>query len=183
MCGFAGILNSKHSINADDLARYARGVSFRGPDSCGTRILDNSFTPTTTGTHAIFFNRLAIIDLDHRSDQPFEDERYLLTFNGEIYNYKELKSVLAKKNIQFKTTSDTEVLFYLLREHGEKAIAQLNGMFSFFWVDKKERKFIIARDRLGIKPLYYSVSENTLAFGSELHSIIRLMKKTPQINK
>src|SRR5690606_15212986 len=104
------------------------------------------------GTHAIFFNRLAIIDLDHRSDQPFEDQRFLLVFNGEIYNYHNLKSQLQAKGVSFKTTSDTEVLFYLLREHGIGALGLLNGMFAFFWLDKFEKKFILARDRVGIKP-------------------------------
>jgi asparagine synthase (glutamine-hydrolysing) len=183
MCGFAGILNSRKNINNDQLRKYAANVAFRGPDSCGVRIMNDQLQPVTDGTHALFFNRLAIVDLDHRSDQPFEDERYLLTFNGEIYNYTELKAELGKKNIQFRTTSDTEVLFYCLREWGEKALLKLNGMFSFFWLDKKERKFIVARDRLGIKPLYYSIRDNSFCFGSELHSILRLSRHRPEIDQ
>lgn len=174
MCGFGGIINSRKLISRQRLKTIADRVSFRGPDSCGIRILNTDLQRTEEGVHALFFNRLAIMDLDPRSDQPFEDDRYLLTFNGEIYNYPEIKRALEKKGISFNTTSDTEVLFHALKEWGVRALDKLNGMFAFFWLDKIEKRFLIARDRLGIKPLYYQQKNDTFIFGSELRSIIRL---------
>ena len=175
MCGFGGIINSEQNISRQQMEKIAGKVSFRGPDSCGIRVVNAELKNSNEGIHALFFNRLAIVDLDARSDQPFEDERYLLTFNGEIYNYHELKSDLEKQGIVFHTTSDTEVLFNLLRIHGADALPKLNGMFALFWLDKTEKKFFIARDRLGIKPLYYSHHNRTFSFSSEIDSIRRLL--------
>jgi asparagine synthase (glutamine-hydrolysing) len=182
MCGFGGVINSKRQLSLPHVARVAAGVSFRGPDSCGLRILNDDLQQSDEGRSAIFFNRLAILDLDTRSNQPFEDNDYLLTFNGEIYNYQELKARLESKGIQFRTTSDTEVLFCSLKEWGVDALKKLNGMFSFFWLNKKDRTFIAARDRLGIKPLYYCLDDDGFYFGSELHSILRLRTKTATIS-
>jgi asparagine synthase (glutamine-hydrolysing) len=176
MCGFAGVINNSALINGDELSDTAQQTSFRGPDNCGTRILNEQLQATETGNTALFFNRLAILDPDPRSNQPFEDERHLLMFNGEIYNYRELKKILEAKGVQFKTTSDTEVLFYILQHQGTAALSRLNGMFALFFLDKKEKKFILARDRLGIKPLYYRQQGNCLSFGSELYSLVRLTK-------
>lgn len=183
MCGFGGILNSPNSIDHNRAANLAKKVSYRGPDSCRTRILNTDLTPATEGPNVFFFNRLAIVDVDHRSDQPFENERYLLTFNGEIYNYLQLRSELAKLGIPFVTSSDTEVLFHALRVWGLKALEKLNGMFAFFWLDKKEKKFIAARDRLGIKPFYYSMQQHTFCFASELDSVVRMRGGSPAISR
>ena len=182
MCGFGGIINSGEPVSKKQLAKIAGDVKFRGPDSCGLLILDNSLNKTDTGNSALFFNRLAIIDLDPRSDQPFEDDTHILIFNGEIYNYTELRKELERENVSFRTTSDTEVLFYALREWGPPAISRLNGMFAFFWLNKKDRTFLIARDRLGIKPLCYSVQGNTFIYASEITSIIRLSQSTSRIS-
>lgn len=174
MCGFGGIINSKKALTTAQAANISSRVGFRGPDSCGIRILDQQLAPTDQGMHALFFNRLAIIDIDNRSNQPFEDDRYLLIYNGEIYNYTELKEELVKQNISFHTSSDTEVLFEALKLWGNEAIGKLNGMFAFFWLDKRTRTFLACRDRLGIKPLYYYREGNTFAFASELYSVLRL---------
>jgi asparagine synthase (glutamine-hydrolysing) len=183
MCGFGGVINCHKSLKAADIAHIASGTTFRGPDSCGVRILDDSLAPIESGNNAIFFNRLAIIDLDPRSDQPFEDNDHLLVFNGEIYNYTELKLTLQKEGVVFRTTSDTEVLFFALRNWGTKALSKLNGMFAFFWLNKKEKTFVAGRDRLGIKPLYYSFNEGAFYFSSELHSIIRMLGRKPRISE
>lgn len=177
MCGFGGVVNYQGQLTPDVLRPVAASVAYRGPDSCGIRILDETLQSASTGRHAVFFNRLAIIDPDPRSDQPFEDERYLLTFNGEIYNYSEIKIELEAKGCRFKTTSDTEVLFQALATWGTGALEKINGMFAFFWLDRQLRKFVIARDRLGIKPLYYSQDGNSLQFASELSSLMQLRKK------
>jgi asparagine synthase (glutamine-hydrolysing) len=182
MCGFGGVINFPRATSRAELASIASKVKFRGPDSCGIRVLDDQLQTSESGPHGIFFNRLAIIDLDKRSDQPFEDERYLLVFNGEIYNYRELKSEFEKKGKQFRTTSDTEVLFYALQEWGAEGLKKLNGMFAFFWLDKLKRKLIIARDRLGIKPLYYSIDAKTFTYASELDTIKAFRPGSATIN-
>jgi asparagine synthase (glutamine-hydrolysing) len=174
MCGFAGILNDSKLSSKEQIEEIADCVSFRGPDSTRVKILNDALQTSDVGNSAIFFNRLAIIDLDARSDQPFENERYLLVFNGEIYNYKQLKKTLQNQGVDFKTSSDTEVLFHCLIKFGTNALAMLNGMFSFFFIDKKTGKFLLCRDRLGIKPMYYAQRNQSLAFGSELKSIVRL---------
>ena len=181
MCGFGGILNNSFSIYPKQLAEISSKVSFRGPDSCGIRIYDHNLQPAGEGNNAIFFNRLAIIDLDARSDQPFEDDRYSILFNGEIYNYLELKKSLEKEGCFFHTTSDTEVLFYALKQWGINGISRLNGMFAFCWIDRKNKSFLLARDRIGIKPLYYRQSGKSFIFSSELDSVLRLSDTLPFI--
>jgi Asparagine synthase (glutamine-hydrolyzing) len=156
MCGLAGLLNNTFLVNRQQVSPIAKMVDFRGPDSCGIRIYNSEMESADTGNNILFFNRLAILDLDQRSNQPFEDNHFALTFNGEIYNYAELKKVLMNEGYVFRTTSDTEVLFFALQHWGVNALSRLNGMFAFCWIDKKEKKFLLARDRMGIKPLYFS---------------------------
>jgi asparagine synthase (glutamine-hydrolysing) len=107
--------------------------------------------------------RLSILDLDARSNQPFTSAcgRYALTFNGEIYNFLELRLALAAQGVHFSTTSDTEVLLELLIRNGAKALDMLDGMFAFAFVDARERKLLLARDPIGEKPLYYSIGNST----------------------
>lgn len=174
MCGFAGIINNDFPVHKKQLADIAACAKFRGPDSCGLRIYNEEMLESPAGVHAFFFNRLAIIDIDPRSNQPFENERYTLLFNGEIYNYKELRQELISNGYAFNTASDTEVLFYALQHWGKAVLGRLNGMFAFCFIDRQEKNFIIARDRMGIKPLYYSRCGNGFIFASELHSLLRL---------
>jgi len=159
-------------------------VRFRGPDSTKVILMDHDFKPskTKTSNHALFFNRLSIVDLNERSDQPFLDERYILLFNGEIYNYKDLKKQLQEKGITFRTSGDTEVLFEVLKFWGPNAIKLLNGMFAFVFIDLLTKDIIIARDRLGIKPVYYSISGNAISFASECDSIIRLQRSKIEVD-
>jgi asparagine synthase (glutamine-hydrolysing) len=181
MCGLAGILNKETAIRADSLAAICSKVSFRGPDSSQQRLYDEKLNPAEQGNTAFFFNRLAIIDLDARSNQPFEDHRYTLVFNGEIYNYRSLKDELKAQGFIFRTTSDTEVLFYALQRWGADALRRINGMFAFCWLDRQERRFILSRDRVGIKPLYYRQHGKSLIFASELDSVLRLSPDRPDI--
>jgi asparagine synthase (glutamine-hydrolysing) len=181
MCGFAGILNNGFPVGRQRLAALAEIVRFRGPDDCGIRLYDQQFHPAGDGNNALFFNRLAILDLDPRSNQPFEDDRYTLLFNGEIYNYRELKKILQQEGILFHTSSDTEVLFQVLLKWGVKGLEKLNGMFALCWIDRQEKKFFIARDRMGIKPLYYGQPGQSFIFGSELDSVLRLSDRLPSI--
>jgi asparagine synthase (glutamine-hydrolysing) len=183
MCGFAGILNSRRAVDTQTVSRIAGLVSFRGPDATGIRIYDEHLQARMSGPHAFFFNRLSILDLDPRSNQPFEDNRYTLLFNGEIYNYRELRAALESAGTTFHTTSDTEVLFQCLRTGGIDAIPRLNGMFAFVWIDRKERRFIMARDRIGIKPLYYAQDAESFIFGSELDSVVRFSGRPARLRR
>jgi asparagine synthase (glutamine-hydrolysing) len=182
MCGFGGIINSNQNHRSADLEAIAKKVKFRGPDNTSVVIYDSEFNAVEEGPTGIFFNRLAIIDLAERANQPFEDEDCLLVFNGEIYNYQNLRTQLENKGVRFHTTSDTEVLFYLLKHYGTHAISKLNGMFSFCFINKGQKSFIVARDRLGIKPLYYKQNESGFVFGSELKSIALLSPEENSIS-
>src|SRR4029078_3712777 len=104
MCGLAGLLNNAFFINRQQVSHIAKMVDFRGPDSCGIKVYNDEMEIAETGNNILFFNRLAILDLDQRSNQPFEDDRFALTFNGEIYNYAVLKKTLMKEGYFFRTT-------------------------------------------------------------------------------
>jgi asparagine synthase (glutamine-hydrolysing) len=183
MCGLFGVINSETNIEITTLQRLAQAVSFRGPNYTGTVCYDLSFQRNDkAGPHALFHNRLSIIDLNERSNQPFEDDAHSLVFNGEIYNYKDIRASLQSENITFQTSSDTEVLFMLLKHKGTDGIKLLNGMFAFAFINKNTQEVILARDRLGIKPLHYTINNKTLLFSSELDSIVRLLPSTPDIN-
>jgi asparagine synthase (glutamine-hydrolysing) len=174
MCGFAGIVNSSRPLSLPFLEECARLVSHRGPDSTRLLVLGRDLLPAEQGPHGFFFNRLAILDLDPRSDQPFSDDRHTLVFNGEIYNYLELRNELVREGVRFRTQSDTEVLFEALKRWGPAALPKLNGMFAFFFLDAQTGSFLAARDRIGIKPLCYRRDGDCLAFASEARSVLRL---------
>ena len=113
---------------------------------------------------------MSIIDLNDRSNQPFEstDQRYSIVFNGEIYNYKEIRKNLESKGYKFKTSGDTEVLLQGFIEYGEKVLDKLRGQFAFAVYDNEAKSLFLARDRIGIKPLYYSIFKNWIIFGLSL---------------
>ncbi len=182
MCGFGGIIGCP-VVTIDQLADVARQVSNRGPDYTGLRIYDRAFVSVDrAGTVGIFHNRLAIIDLDARSNQPFEDERFVLVFNGEIYNFMELRNELTSLGYTFFTASDTEVLFVALKHWGAEAIGRFNGMFAFAFIDKQARTVLLARDRAGIKPLFYAWWGEALCFASDADSVIRFSGQRPQVD-
>ena len=168
MCGIAGIIseNPEASILNSMLAEQAH----RGPDYTGT-YFDKGFA-------ALGHNRLSIIDLSSEANQPFTDEnhRYFLTFNGEIYNYKELREEL-KSFYTFRTTSDTEVLLATFLKWNKNCLEKLNGMFAFAIWDSKEKKLFAARDRFGVKPFYYHKNADTFVFGSEIKTVLAFSKQ------
>ncbi|MEX1192058.1 MAG: asparagine synthase (glutamine-hydrolyzing) [Brumimicrobium sp.] len=178
MCGIIGIKLFHQQPKKSDQSRVEKGLlsqQHRGPDFTAV----NLFGKTVLG-----HNRLAIIDVNERSNQPFKDisERYSLVFNGEIYNYPELKNNLLGKGVVFNTSSDTEVLLYHLIENGENGIKDLNGCFAFAFYDKETDVLILARDHIGINPLLFSIQENELLFASELHAFKSMLNKW-SINK
>lgn len=166
MCGIIGIWgknnNGNQNLTGIDLA--LERIAHRGPDHKASKIYSNL---------ALGHVRLSIIDTDERSHQPFfsKDERYCLVFNGEIYNYRELRANLESKGVEFTTASDTEVLLQILIHEGKNALQKLNGFFAFAFYDQQENTVLIARDRMGIKPLLVYEDVNMIAFSSELNGL------------
>jgi asparagine synthase (glutamine-hydrolysing) len=164
MCGIAGIIDfqsKKNSISV--IESMLRTISYRGPDESG---IYNSRIATLGNV------RLSIIDIEG-GQQPLSDpsERYWIVFNGEIFNYKELRSDLELKGCRFRTQSDTEVLVQLYSLYGVKCLNMLNGQFAFAIWDKKKEELFIARDRVGIRPLFYNVTEGVFSFASEIKAL------------
>lgn len=166
MCGIAGFLHLDAGRNADELVlrRMTEAVARRGPDGEGAYIERNL---------ALGHRRLSIIDVAGGS-QPMTsgDGSLVIVFNGEIYNYVELREDLRRLGHQFRSSSDTEVLLEGYAEWGLGLHERLNGMWAFALWDRKNRRLVLSRDRLGEKPLYYAVHDNTLVFGSELKSLL-----------
>lgn len=170
MCGILGIINfTNNATSKEQLLSASKYINHRGPDHHETYI-----NKSVAFAHA----RLSIIDLDPRSNQPFvsDDGQYILIFNGEIYNYNKLKADLIKKGINFRTTSDTEVLLNGFIEEGESFITKCEGIFSLGIWNRKEEKLFLCRDRFGIKPLYYSYSADRIIFSSEIKPILALQE-------
>lgn len=166
MCGISGFINTgQSSIQRELLDLMLDSQDHRGPDARG--VYYNNFV-------GFAHNRLSLLDLSSAGNQPFESEAFVLTYNGEIYNFKELKSELPQ-DIEYKSTSDTEVLFNALKFWGvDKAVKKLKGMFAFSWYVKQTKELYLVRDRIGIKPLFYSVStDKTILFASEVKAILQ----------
>ena len=162
MCGITGYFGQG---NQGILKKMTDSLKHRGPDDQGFYIKDNL---------GLGHRRLSIIDLDTgRQPMANENKSVWLIFNGEIYNFKELKEKLIKKNHQFRSQSDTETIIHLYEEKGEDFLKELNGMFALALWDELKQKLILARDRLGQKPLYYSLNNQTLVFGSEIKALLK----------
>lgn len=174
MCGITGIVgnNLNSSVYQPAIQKMTDAIAHRGPNSQGL----------WNDEHCFFgHRRLSIIDLSEAGNQPFisQDGRYILIYNGELYNYKDLKFELQRaehgsKNIPyiFKTNTDTEVILASYLRWGNNCMKRFNGMFAFAIWDTVEQKLLIARDRLGVKPLYYQYKNNTLVFASEIRALI-----------
>lgn len=169
MCGIAGVLNPV-AMERDKLSGALRhlisALKHRGPDDNGTWI-------NSSGTVGFAHVRLAILDLSPGGHQPMQtsDGRFHITFNGEIYNFRELRQELENDGVPFASQSDTEVLLRLYEKHGVAMLAKLRGMFAFAIWDEKSRRCFLARDPLGIKPLYYTTTGGRLVFASELRAL------------
>jgi asparagine synthase (glutamine-hydrolysing) len=165
MCGIAGKINFDTNNSADPvlIKKMTDLITHRGPDSEGFYVYKNV---------GMGFRRLSIIDLN-TGDQPISDAsgNVTITFNGEIYNYLELKKTLTSKGYSFKTTTDTEVIVNLYLEYGKDCVKHLRGMFAFVIYDKRNNCIFGARDRFGIKPFYYSINNDAFIWGSELKCV------------
>jgi len=149
MCGIAGIINfNNNPVEQLSLLTMMQAMKHRGPDDDGVFIDDNV---------GLGFVRLSIIDLTVSGHQPMKDDssRYVIVFNGEIYNYIELREELNKEGVIFRTGSDTEVLLYAYIRWGSACLNKFNGMWSIAIYDTLEKSIFLSRDRFGVKPLYY----------------------------
>jgi asparagine synthase (glutamine-hydrolysing) len=165
MCGIAGLVDLKGgAVSPSILQRMTDAIAHRGPDGEGHWI---------EGPVGLGHRRLAIIDLTPAGHQPMisADHRYVVTYNGELYNYRELRAELEVAGFWFRSKSDTEVLLHALAHWGTAALARFNGMFAFALWDRKAKRLLLARDRYGIKPLYLGEQGGRLAFGSEQKAI------------
>ncbi len=165
MCGIVGYFNrNEENVDGNIINSMLQKIHHRGPDDMGVYVNKNI---------GIGMKRLSIIDL-HTGHQPIsnEDDTLYIVFNGEIYNYIELREELRKKGHFFKTDSDTETILHLYEEYREDCVKYLNGMFAFAIWDKNNKAIFCARDHLGIKPFYYYVNQNKLIFASELKALL-----------
>ena len=166
MCGIGGIVNTNNSkVDPGIVNNISRSLEHRGPDNSSIKFISDSVSLVHT--------RLSIIDLNDRSNQPFssEDKRYTIVFNGEIYNYKEIREELLSQGIVFKTEGDTEVLLEGYIQYGPSILTKLRGQFAFGVYDAEKRSMFLTRDRIGIKPLYFANYQDWFVFGSEMKSI------------
>lgn len=175
MCGIAGIVSfqTNNELYSSAIDKMALAIAHRGPDSQGLWKEENCY---------LAHRRLSIIDLSDAGNQPFisSDGRYILIYNGELYNYKQLKLELQRVEhgsislpFIFRTNTDTEVILASYLKWGKDCLSKFNGMFAFAIWDKQEKHLFIARDRLGIKPLYYSFQNDFFCFSSEIRSILK----------
>jgi asparagine synthase (glutamine-hydrolysing) len=162
MCGINGILHlqSQKKVDERTITKMRDSLEHRGPDDKGLFIENNI---------GLGHRRLSVLDVSAAGHQPFlsDDGRYVMVYNGEIYNFKDFYPELKTNGFDIRTSSDTEVLLKLYELYGTKMLNRLNGMFAFVVWDKKERKLIAVRDRMGVKPLYYSFYNETFYFASE----------------
>jgi asparagine synthase (glutamine-hydrolysing) len=176
MCGIAGIANLDGSPVPDPvIRRMADSMAHRGPDDLGI---------FHDGPVAFGHRRLSIIDLSPTGHQPMtsEDGSIVVTYNGEIYNFLEIRQELEAKGHWFRSRSDTEVVVHAWEEWGEAALARFNGMFAFGVLDRAKRRLTLARDRYGIKPLYWYLRDGAFIFGSEVKSILQAPGVSRDVN-
>ncbi|HEX9596598.1 MAG TPA: asparagine synthase (glutamine-hydrolyzing), partial [Anaerolineales bacterium] len=176
MCGIAGIVNADRSaaVDAAVIRRMCQAIIHRGPDEEGLY---------ATGPVGLGMRRLSIIDLS-TGQQPIynEDKTVLVVFNGEIYNFPQLRPELEKRGHRFYTKSDTEVIVHLYEDYGADFVHHLRGMFGIALYDLRQQRLLLVRDRLGKKPLHYALSNGTLYFGSEIKSILAAAPQLAEVD-
>ena len=177
MCGIVGLLKLDPRTRPDDgcLLRMREALHHRGPDAAGLRV---------AGPAGLGHRRLSIVDV-HGGHQPManEDESVWITFNGEIYNHAALRPELERRGHRYRTRSDTETILHLYEEEGEKCVERLQGMFAFAIWDEPRGRLLLARDRLGIKPLYYAETDQELLFASEIKAILAAGRVAARLNE
>ena len=167
MCGFVGSIGRPQPRFAAALDRIAH----RGPDASG-------ILHATIGSreHYLGHRRLAIIDLSDEANQPFEKDGLVIAYNGEVYNFRELRDELAGAGVRFRTSSDTEVVLEAWRRWGPDSLRRLRGMFAFALLDRRSGETVLARDPFGIKPLYFHAADGNVVFASEIKALLALLR-------
>jgi asparagine synthase (glutamine-hydrolysing) len=176
MCGIAGVVNSEPGgVEADTIRRMCQSIVHRGPDDEGTYVKDGA---------GLGVRRLSVIDIAGGRQPVFnEDKTICIVYNGEIYNFPELRRELESRGHRFLTHGDTEVIVHLYEEMGRDCVNRLRGMFAFAVYDTRNRHLLLARDRLGIKPLHYAFAGGRLLFGSEIKSILAVAPELATIDQ
>src|SRR5580692_2899805 len=176
MCGIAGVVNSEPGgVEADTIRRMCQSIVHRGPDDEGTYVKDGA---------GLGVRRLSVIDIAGGHQPVFnEDKTICIVYNGEIYNFPELRRELESRGHRFLTHGDTEVIVHLYEEMGRDCVKRLRGMFAFAVYDTRNRCLLLARDRLGIKPLHYAFAGGRLLFGSEIKSILAVAPELATIDQ
>ena len=179
MCGIVGWLGDQEAARQLDLDRGVAALRHRGPDAQATAVI-----PGDQVVCALGHTRLAVIDLSPGGAQPMrtDDGRFTLVFNGEIYNFMALRAELEAAGHRFRSHSDTEVLLHALAAWGPSACTRLRGMFAFALFDRQEETLLLARDRLGIKPLYVARRGALVAFASEVRALIAARAVEPRLD-
>ena len=165
MCGIAGFYSNNRFFSEADLQQMTNALQHRGPDAAGFYLNDAK-------TCGLGHRRLSIIDLSAAANQPMYSQsgRYVMVFNGEVYNFQEIQAQL---NIKPRTTSDTEIILEAFEKKGVDFVQLLNGMFAIAIYDIQEHALYLFRDRLGVKPIYYYNQAGNFAFGSEIKSLLQ----------
>src|SRR6266576_918618 len=171
MCGIFGVVAEGGSVSQELVARAERSLGHRGPDDSGTVVIHSGQGCQVTFAHT----RLSIIDLSPLGHQPMQDPPTgnWIVFNGEIYNFRELRGELASAGVEFRSQSDTEVMLAAYRVLGEEFLLRLRGMFAFALWDAQRKRLLLVRDPMGIKPLYYYQSGDTFLFASEVRTLLQ----------
>ncbi len=183
MCGIFGAINFNGFFDKSDYGKFVSLtdlVRYRGPDAAGYEVFNTKGTGTNNDAFDIFLGhrRLSILDLSQAGNQPFTDENGLwIVYNGEIFNYIELRNELVQKGHTFKSNTDTEVILHVYKEYGETGFDKLNGMWAFAILDIPKRKLILSRDRFSIKPLYFISVNDKIYFASEIKQLLPLLEK------
>ena len=177
MCGFAGYIAKEGDGEQfkNDLINMMDSIKHRGPDDAGTHIDDMA---------GLGFRRLSIIGITNGKQPMYnEDKTIVVTFNGEIYNYQSIKEELISKGHIFKTDADTEVLVHGYEEYGVSILQKLRGMYAFAVWDRANKKMFIARDIFGIKPMYYTKTDDEFVFGSEIKALLKFPTVKKELNR
>jgi len=203
MCGICGYFAFKDNISSRNILAMNFAIQHRGPDDEGFWLSDGLKTHNFSGKDstekiksllpileeemskiALGFRRLSIVDLSENGHQPMnsDDGEITITFNGEIYNFKTLRKQLENENVSFKSNSDTEVILKGYQKWGNSVFEKLDGMFSICIVDIPKKKIILSRDRIGLKPLFYTQNENGLVWASEIKALLKNEWVKPEIN-
>jgi asparagine synthase (glutamine-hydrolysing) len=170
VCGIAGCYQQ---TDGESLVRImGERIAHRGPDAYGLE----SFTRDNLSVQ-LAHRRLSIIDLSSAADGPFKKDGLVITYNGELYNYREIRDELASFGVRFATTSDTEVVLEAFRRYGTEALGRFRGMFAFAILDERTGKLFLARDQMGIKPLYWMARQDGIVFASELKALVAAVGK------